>query len=230
MRKLAVCYPGDMPTVFMRAFQSIVNIDTPADCEVRWFCGLGLNQGRRRVRAAEAAIEWGAELIAQLDVDQVYEPDILQRLVDRHDGGYTFVAAMVPGRGHMSGTDKPFTRLGWKLKGREFVSVDPSEGDIQKAEFPCSNATLCRADDMIRLSKPWWDFRYDEDGNQTAGEDATFAFKMYQELGVQGYVDTTIKVGHCHVFQIDDTFPDRFADWAENPGDLDLIADRKDAA
>ena len=83
---------------------------------------------------------------------------------------------------------------------------------------------------MIRLSKPWWDFRYDEDGNQTAGEDATFALKMCQELGVQGYVDTTIKVDHCHVFQIDDTFSDRFADWAEKPGDLDVVAYKKDAA
>ena len=67
MRKLAVCYPGDMPTVFMLAFESIVNIKSPAACEIRWFRGMGLQQARRRVRAAEEAIEWGAELIALLN-------------------------------------------------------------------------------------------------------------------------------------------------------------------
>lgn len=214
MRKLAVCYPGDMPTVFMLAFQSIVNIGTPTGCELRWFQGKGLQQARRRIRAAEAAIEWGAELIACLDVDQVYESDILQRLVDRHDEGYTFIAAMVPGRGHMSGTDRPFHRMGWKIEGQRFVLIDPSKGDVQKAEFPASSAALFRAEDIQKLEKPWYDFRYDEDWNQTHGEDATFALKMHK-IGITGYVDTTIKVGHVHAFSIDETFSDRFADWAK---------------
>ena len=82
LRRLAVCYPGDVSFVFMQSFESILAIESPDDCEVRWFRGVGWCQARRRIHAAEQAIEWDAELIACLDVDQVYDADILKRLED----------------------------------------------------------------------------------------------------------------------------------------------------
>jgi len=219
MRKLAVCYPGDTPTVYMLAFQSIANIVSPKDCEVRWFRGVGWCQARRRNHAAEQAIEWGADLIACLDIDQVYEPDILERLVSRYDEGYRMIAAMVPGRGYVHGSnDVPFQRLGWKLSSGQFTMIDPADGDIQEAEFPTSAAILFCSGDLQRLKKPWYFYTYKpDDWSQVHGEDATFALRMKREVGVQGYVDTTIKVGHVAAFSIDDTFSERFADWA-TPG------------
>lgn len=222
MRKLAVCYPGDTPMVYMLAFQSIVNIRNPEDCEVQWFRGVGWCQARRRAHAAEQAIEWGAELICCLDVDQVYEPDILERLVARHDEGYRMIAAMVPGRGYVSASnDKPFQRLGWTIRDGQFVMIDPADGDVQEADFPTSAAILFRSDDLQKLNKPWYFFTYKPDTwKQVHGEDGTFALRMKREVGVQGYVDTTIRVGHVHQFEIDETFSERFADWA-TPGNGD---------
>jgi hypothetical protein len=43
-----------------------------------------------------------------------------------------------------------------------------------------------------------------------------------KNLGIKSYVDTTIKVNHTHVFEIDETFPDRFADWADGWGDPNI--------
>jgi hypothetical protein len=183
---------------------------------VKWFRGVGWCQARRRTHAAEQAIEWGADVIVCLDIDQVYEPDILKRLLARHDEGCQMVAAMVPMRGYVrTSKTAPFQRLAWKIEDGEFIPIDAADGDLQKCGFPTSAAILFSAADLIRLRKPWYFFTYKpENWKQIYGEDASFALRMLSELGVQAWVDTTIKVKHIHPFQIDETFPDRFADWA----------------
>jgi hypothetical protein len=219
MRKLAVCYPGDTSFVFMQAFESMISIETPETCEVKWFRGVGWCQARRRTHAAEQALEWGADIIACLDLDQTYEPDILKRLLDRHDAGCQMVAAMVPMRGYVKqANSKPFRRLAWRLEDGAFTEVDPDAGELQECEFPTSAAILFSAEDLKRLRKPWYFFTYKPDTwKQVHGEDASFALRMRSELGVKAWVDTTIIVKHIHPFEIDGTFPERFADWSE-PG------------
>ncbi len=218
LRKLAVCYPGDVSFVFMQAFESMVAIEAPDGCEVKWFRGVGWCQARRRIHAAEQALEWDADVIACLDIDQTYEPDILKRLLARYDDGYQMVAAMVPMRGYVKqAMSKPFQRLGWKIKNGEYTPIDPADGDMQRCEFPTSAAIMFGADSLSQLKKPWYYFSYKpEDWSQIHGEDASFALRMLQEIGVRGWVDTTINVKHLHPFAIDETFPDRFADWAED--------------
>jgi len=203
----------------MQAFESIVAIETPEDCEVKWFRGVGWCQARRRIHAAEQALEWGADLISCLDIDQVYEPDILKRLLARHDSGCDMIAAMVPMRGYVRSSKMlPFQPLAWKIENNEFTPVAAEDGELQQCEFPTSAAILFRASDLKRLSKPWYFFTYKPDTwSQVAGEDGNFAVRMLSELGVKAYVDTTIKVKHVHPFSIDETFTHRFADWSE-PG------------
>lgn len=233
MRKLAICYPGDMATVYTLAFESLVNITHPEGCEIRWFRGIGWCQARRRTQACEKALEWGAELIVQLDIDQVYEPDILFRLLARFDEGYRIIAAMVPMRGYVEESKlPPFGGCAWRLLdgGKDFEPVRVTEGDVQKADFPTSACVLFAADDLKRLEKPWYFFEYDTKTYKLVkGEDGLFFLRM-AKLGVDSFVDTTIKVKHANVFGIDETFSGRFADWAESPGDLNLAAYKKDAA
>lgn len=203
--------------MFVAAFHSIVNLETPTGFEVRWFQGRGWCQARRRAHAAEQALEWGAELICCLDIDQVYEPDILVRLVGRHLQGHDVVAAMVPMRGYVKSSGmRPFQRLAWRIDNGQFMPVDTDKGEVQKADFPTSAALLFRASDLKKMAKPWYFFTYEPDTwKQIYGEDGTFILRMQKEAGVTAWVDTTIKVGHCHVFKIDDTFSDRFTDWSE---------------
>jgi len=219
LRKLAVCYPGDTSFVFMQAFESIVAIESPDDCEVSWFRGVGWCQARRRTHAAEQAVEWGADIIVCLDLDQVYEPDILKRLLSRHDEGCQMVAAMVPMRGYVkSSRTAPFQRLAWKIEEGEFTPIDVADGDLQRCEFPTSAAILFSAKDLKRLKQPWYFFSYKPDTwEQIHGEDSSFALRMLSELNVEAWVDTTIIVKHLHPFQIDGTFRDRFSDWS-TPG------------
>lgn len=221
MRNLAVCYPGDMPTVFTAAFASMVNIQAPPDTEVRWFQGVGWCQARRRTHACEQALDWGADLIAQLDIDQVYDADVLRRLLARHDEGCRIVAAMVPGRTYVKKSKvPPFGRLAWRStkNGTDFEPIDPDEGDLVAADFPTSACVMFSARDLERLPRPWYLNEYDKDTwCLVAGEDATFFLRM-AAIGVSSWVDTTIRVRHAHVFEIDDTYPERFADWADGGG------------
>ena len=55
---------------------------------------------------------------------------------------------------------------------------------------------------------------------RVADMDTRMVWRLAFEVGAQVWVDTTIKVRHLHTFEIDDTFQDRFADWAE-PGATD---------
>lgn len=216
MRKLAVGFPGDTPSVFMAAFHSAVNIEAPPDCEVKWFRGMGWCQARRRAHLCEQALDWGADLICQLDADQVYEPDVLKRLLNRIDEGCQVVAAMVPGRVHVNASMAvPFQRLAWKVVGEETIPVDPNDGDLQQAEFPTSACVMFRADVLKNIERPWYFNKFDaKDWSLKQGEDGVFFYHL-KLCGIPSYVDTTIRVKHAHVFEIDESFPDRFADWSE---------------
>ena len=54
--------------------------------------------------------------------------------------------------------------------------------------------------------------------------DTRFSWRLQWEAGATLWVDTSITVKHLHIFAIDDTFSERFADWAvPHPGvDLDI--------
>ena len=222
MRKLAVCYPGDTQMMFMSAFASMVNIENP-DCEVRWFRGTGWCQARRRTHVCEQALEWGADLIAQLDIDQIYEPDVLKRLLVRIDEGHEVVAAMVPLRGYIKASKMtPFQGAAWKSNGKAFEPINPDDGELQEAEFPTSACVMFKAGVLERLERPWYFNKYDpQDWTNIQGEDGVFFYNLKQ-AGVKSWVDTTIKIKHCHVFQIDETFPERFADWADGGGEPEI--------
>jgi hypothetical protein len=212
-----------MQSVFIAAFASMVNIESPEDCEVRWFRGAGWCQARRRTHACEQALEWGADLIAQFDIDQVYEPDVLKRLLARIDEGCEVVAAMVPCRGYIKVSKiRPFQRLGWKIVDGTFEPIDPSDGDLQEAEFPTSACAMFSAGLLEKLGQPWYFVKHDPKTYALSrAEDGMFFYRL-KKLGVKSWVDTTIRVEHLYTFRIDETFSERFADWAESGGDPEI--------
>jgi hypothetical protein len=217
-KKLAVCYPGDMPTFYAKAVDSLLNIERPEGFEVQWFRGFGWCQARRRIVAAEAAIAWGADLIASLDMDQVYEPDILNRLVGRIEEGFDCVSALIPSRGKSPALDRPFQGMGWRMDGDKFTPVTAEDGEMVPAAFGTHGCCIFRASDIERLQQPWYAYTYDKKNwQEIEGEDSRFFLRFNQELGVKTWIDTTIKVKHCHVFQIDETYSERFNDWVPGP-------------
>ena len=142
---------------------------------------------------------------------------------------------MVPLRGYIEESKlPPFARLAWRSTqgGKDFQPVEITDGDVQPCKFPTSACVPFAAEALPKLKPPWYFFEYDtKTYKMVKGEDGIFFVRMAKYVGVKSYVDTTIKVKHCGVFQIDETFPERFADWAEpGKGDPTMCSFAKDAA
>ena len=219
MQKLACIYPWDSPFIFSAGVERFLNMELPDGYDVRWFRGTGWCQARMHTDGCEKALEWGADLICILCSDQIHPEDMLPKLVGHIENGCGAVSALVPFRGHVGFQEmKPFEKMAWNA-GEPPVAIKIEDGDLQKIDFIGSGVICFKADDLKRLKKPWfWDRIVDSDrGTRRTNFDVEFVWALKQELGVQMWLDTTIDVRHLHVFEIDETFPDRFADWAK-PG------------
>lgn len=216
---------------------SLLNLERPPGWTVTFHRGRGWAPARRHQDACEKALAAGAELLLILGADQVYEPDLLCRLAARWDEGYEAVAALVPARGFVAWNQGmlPFHKIAWRFKasdgtptarqyhgqdvdGDMLEIIDPAAGAMQQIHFIGSGVFLFHRDHLLSLKRPWFYETVDhESQTRTACMDTRFCFRLTTEAGVNIWVDTTIRVRHLHIFKIDDTFPQRFADWAQ-PG------------
>ncbi len=220
-QKLALCLPWDSAFMFTKFTMSALNLQHPEGYEVRWFGGRGWCPARRHADACEQAIAWGCDLLCILGADQVYEPDLLCRLIHRYEqvGGQGMIAAMVPMRGFVDwqAEMQPFQPLAWQSDehGQLHIIVR-DQGEFLHAHIIGTGVLLFHRDVYLSLKNPKFYERVDpETMHRVADMDSNFVRRMQFETGTRLYVDTTIMVKHCHVFEIDDTFQRRFADWAD---------------
>ena len=204
--------------MFTSFIEASLNMKAPIGVEVKWIRGRGWCPSRRHIDSMEKAIEWGADLICFVGADQIHPEDMFQRLVDRYNEGYKIISAMVPIRGHVVGQDsKPFQPMAWRLKKdskTEFEAIDPEDGAVQKIDVIGSGVFMFPTEILKRLKKPWFKEDIDmETYNRKFSGDSDFVWRLGRELGEQVYTDTTIKVKHTHVFDIDETFQERFKDY-----------------
>ncbi len=188
--------------MFTAFVESALNVRAPDGWDMKWFRGLGWCSARRHNDCFEKSLDWGADLICILGSDQVYQPDILQRLVDRHQAGCDAVAALVPLRIDV-GSYGVGTRLAWKLENKNFVPIDVDAAELQRIDCIGSGVVLFPADVLRKLKKPWMKETIDgENFNRIPNGDTGFVFRMSNEAGVKIWADTTIKVGHVTVQEI----------------------------
>lgn len=241
--KLGIFYPWSSPFTFTGFTENVVNLARPPDVEIRWFRGEGWCPARRHNDGCEKALAWGADLILCLGTDQVYPEDLLPRLLTRYVETGGVITAMVPFRGHVDWQDmKPFQKLAWITEtpatihpdgGVAFDTrntsslIDPADGDLQRVHLIGSGVLMFHRDHLLSLKKPWFYERVDhETMHRVADMDSRFVWRLQTEAAATVWVDTTIDVKHLHVFSIDETFSDRFADWATSK-DADLAICRR---
>lgn len=239
MLKLGCCWIWASPFVMSDSVESMLSLRHPVGWDVGFYRGKGWGPARRHINACEKALEDGCDYLLILGADQVYEPDLLERLTARVDEGYETMCALVPTRGYVSDQNtKPFQPVAWRWKrtsgtladvgvrefrGREFDGdmievIDPADGDVQRINGIGSGVMMFHRDHILSMPRPWFSEQVDYESQQrTASMDVRFAWNLQQIAGARLWVDCTIKVKHLHIFHIDDSFPDRFADW-EKPG------------
>ena len=225
--KLAVCWPWDSPFVFSDFVDATLDMVHPPGYEVKYIRGTGWASCRRHVDLCEKALDWGADLICIIGADQVHPPDMLLKLTKRFEEGCDVITALVPFRGYVDWQGmKPFQLLGWRLKCegvREYVDteackdmlqpINPGDGDLQRVQFIGSGVLMFQREHLMSIQKPWFfHFLDPESMRRTSDMDSHFVWRLQAEAGAKVWVDTTIKVKHLHIFQIDDTYSSRFSD------------------
>jgi hypothetical protein len=224
--KLGVCWIWGSPFVWTRSVESMLGLRHPAGYEVQFFRGTGWGPAKRHINACDKALAWGADYVLILGADQVYDPDLLERLTARLAEGYEVVSAMVPTRGYLGRWDmKPFQKMAWRIKSRGLATiawdadtlepVNPADGDMQRIDFIGSGCILFHRDHLLALARPWF-FEEIEHETQvrTACMDTRFCYRLHAEAYAQVWVDTTIDIRHLHAFEIDDSYSERFSDFA----------------
>lgn len=214
--KLAIAYPWQSPFLYTGFVESALNLRHPEGWDVRWFRGTGWCVARMHNHGVEQALKWGADAICFLDPDQVYEDDILERLMVRLDEGCEVVGALVPLRSFIPENGmKPFQSMAWIKKGDKQIlaRIDEADGDLQEVYTIGTGVLMLQSSLFSKLGKPWFFERIDQPSfNRNGGHDTRFVGLLRKELGAKIWVDTKIKVKHLEIFEIDETFTDRFPD------------------
>lgn len=241
--KLFVGYPWASPFFFTKTTDSLLALDRPEGWDVKFGRGEGWGPARRHTHIVEQALAWQADYILILGSDQLYDPDLLCRITARLLEGYECVAAMVPSRGYIpSQKMQPFQPLAWRwktteemgltgqqLQSRRFRSmaedgdmvhvVTREDGGMQPVDFIGSGVLCFHRDHIMAMQQPWFYESINAVTQQRiASMDTRFVQRLKTEAFARVWVDTTIKVKHLHIFEIDDSFVHRFEDWAV-PGD-----------
>lgn len=239
--KLACCWIWTSPFVWTSSVSSLLKLRHPAGVEVQFFQGRGWSPACRHNHACEQAMAWGADHIVILGADQVYEPDLLERLLARRAEGFEVVAALVPTRGYIADMRmQPFQRMAWRVKGNgtqpvewdraQLEIVDPTDGPMQRIDFIGSGCIMFDGDHLAALKRPWFFETINADTQQrTACMDTKFCYRLQLEACAQVWVDTTIRIKHLHAFEIDESFAERFTDFAtpgQGPKDICVYEER----
>lgn len=237
--------PWNSPFYFTQTHESLMQLVHPEGWDVEYVIGRGHSSARRHIDICEKALRKGADYILILGSDQLYEPDLLCRLTKRVCEGYEVVTALVPTRGFLPWQNMmPFQPLAWRLKTldelgpdlryqkRRFRSlvddadmvhvIKPEDGEMQRVHFQGSGCLLFHRDHLLSLRPPWF---YETIQVMTqariANMDCRFVARLATEAHATVWCDTTIKIKHLHIFSIDDSFAERFADWAIGAGNPD---------
>lgn len=239
--KLAFGVPWTSPFGWTRHHDTMMNLERPPlarnvygqlePLETKYFRGTGWCPARRHIHLCEQALAWGADLILILGADQIYDPDLLTRLMDRwNDPPYTGQAlcAMVPSRAYIGWQPMdPFQPMAWVLtkpenadavlRGEEMNStrvIRREEGPMQKVNFIGSGVLMFHRDHLLALAQPWFRETVNpQTYERLASMDTGFVWRLQTEGGADVWCDTTIRVTHLHPSEIDDSWQHRFQDW-----------------
>lgn len=218
VEKLAIGWPWDSPFTWTPFTQNLANLERPANSQI--FQGRGWCPARRHIHICQQAIEFGASHILIIGSDQIHPIDMIPRLIKRvEEDGCDVISALVPTRGHIPRQKmKPFQHMAWRLKDNfeEADPIDPKDGDLQEIDMIGSGVILFPVDALLAISEPWFKETYQRNNMaRVACMDTRFCWALKVDAGVKIWVDTTIDVRHLSTFAIDDTYSDRFADFAD---------------
>jgi hypothetical protein len=187
-RHLAIGIPCDFPFIPSSFFYSFVQMEKPA------FTFIHADNGHiddLRNNLVDKALEIGATSLWMCDVDQVYHPHTIPRLLSHR---LPVVGALVHRR------YPPFDSLMLKTveideRRNGYVPIDEwKDGELVEVDATGAGCIMFSMEVFRKLPRPWFKAKLNPDGS-VLGEDIGFC----QELKAAGYrifVDTSVPAGH----------------------------------
>lgn len=228
-KKLAVCTAWGSPFAWTHAAYNMANLNRPKGVDVKFFPGFGWCPARRHLDGVERALKWGATHVCFLGADQLHPLDVLEKLCEHLSNGYPVAAGLVPSRGWVKGLDKPFQKIGYKVKDKyrhqvsalkfstEYLELVDIKKDYPYVEIMSTGSGVIAFDINLldNMEKPWFfeNIDYPDKFDRSASMDTTFVWRLNTEAGGKTICDLTIDVAHMDVFPIDESYGDRFMDW-----------------
>jgi len=181
---LAIGIPCSFPFVPFDFFQSFAYLERPSFTLITKTNG-PIDTLRNDI--VEKALEVGATRLIMMDVDQVYDPKTITKLLSHR---LPIVGAKVHRR------YPPFDPIIMKIEGEGY---EPVEGYAPGSLVECdATGTGCICYDMEvfkKLPKPWFKFQKDEATGRVIGEDIGLCQDL-KAIGYKIFVDTSIEIGH----------------------------------
>lgn len=188
-QRLAIGVPLSFPWVPSSFFHSFIQMERPDFIYLYEDSTGPIHELRNNI--VEKALLISATKLLMCDIDQVYHPKTVTRLLSHN---LPIVGALVHRR------YPPFDSLMMKLvdideNTRAFASIDDWEEDAL-VEVDATGAGCIMYDMSVfrKMPRPWFKAAYGPDG-QPIGEDFGFCRDL-KEAGYKIYVDTSVPAGH----------------------------------
>ena len=186
--RLAIGVPCSFPSVPASFFHSYALMNKPAHTYIH------ANNGHiddLRNNIVERALYEGVTHLIMMDVDQVYPPETIKKLLAHN-------LPVVGCRVHRR--YPPFDSLMMRIEKVDentnaYVSVDEwEEGELVEVDATGGGCVMFNMDVFRALKYPWYETKLQENGN-VLGEDIHLCQKI-QKAGFKIFVDSSIEVGH----------------------------------
>ncbi len=212
MQKILVGVPWTSAFMHTRWVDAALKMKAPGGYQIEWLRGLGWCPARRFNYLVEKATALDADLIAFLDGDVVVPSEWLEVMAKHIEQGSEVVASPVPMRGRVHEQYEPFELMAWNAVDGKVENAAGS--GFAKVGYVSMSAVMMDMkvfrDNPSLMARHKHERNYREPGNTTD----SLLMEDLKKCGVDVFVDPSMSVRHIHSFEIDETFSERFADWA----------------
>lgn len=185
-QSLAIGVPCSFPFIPASFFYSFVMMQKPAFTFIHADAG-PIDTLRNDI--VEKALEIGATSLLMMDVDQVYDPQTITKLLAHR---LPVVGAKVHRR------YPPFDPIILRIKDAGYHPLNIGEyepGSLVECDATGTGCIMYDMDVFRKLPKPWFKFRKHPQSGKVIGEDVGLCRDL-KAAGYKIYVDTSIEIGH----------------------------------
>jgi len=191
---LAIGIPCSFPSVPFDFFRSFTLMEKPSYTLITKTNG-PIDTLRNDI--VEKALQEGATSLLMCDVDQVYDPQTVTKLLAHN---LPIVSAKVNRR------YPPFDPIILRLTEEGYKPLgigDYKPDSLVECDATGNGCVLYSMDIFRKLPYPWFEFKKHPDTGMIIGEDVHLCQKL-KETGYKIYVDTSIEIGHLTTMIVND--------------------------